>query len=94
MSEQSKSEDQGVDLLDFDKRNVLYIIKGGKVRVLPLEMAVPNGMRYPRSATEMELLASLTGKLYTEEEAMQKYEDENAYEILIDSGFYAIKVTK
>ena len=94
MSEQSKSEDQGVDSLDFDKRNVLYIIKGGKVRVLQLEMAVPNGMKYPRSATEMELLASLTGKLYTEEEAMQKYEDENAYEILIDSGFYAIKVTK
>lgn len=71
MSEQSKSEDQGVDSLDFDKRNVLYIIKGGKVRVLQLEMAVPNGMKYPRSATEMELLASLTGKLYTEEEAMQ-----------------------
>ena len=47
MSEQSKSEDQGVDSLDFDKRNVLYIIKGGKVRVLPLEMAIPNGMRYP-----------------------------------------------
>jgi len=44
MSEQSKSEDQGVDSLDFDKRNVLYIIKGGKVRVLQLEMAVPNGI--------------------------------------------------
>ena len=27
MSEQSKSEDQGVDSLDFDKRNVLYIMK-------------------------------------------------------------------
>lgn len=94
MIEQIKSEDQGVDSLDFDKRNVLYIIKGGNVRVLPMEMAVPNGMRYPRSTTEMEFLAGLTGKLYSEEEAMQKYEDENAYEMLIDSGFYAVKVTK